>query len=172
MASEPTANISRDCAALARREGHGHGHVQGVSKISSQKNATTTKNLPSPPDYIRTLANRPVGADNPGCCCTGLKTGWARTGCEHGSVKTKQAKPATHPLFAPVQTKNLPTRTQHLAPKPTIHPDKRPPTDVNAAGVCRRPAVCPGGGQGSDAEATRRSREGLIIVRLSLVLYL
>ena len=105
MASEPTANISRDCAALARREGHGHGHVQGVSKISSQKNATTTKNLPSPPDYIRTLANRPVGANNPGCCCTGLKTGWARTGCEHGSVKTKQAKAATRPLLTPVQTK-------------------------------------------------------------------
>ena len=25
--------------------------------------------------------------------------------CEHGNVKTKQAKPATHPLLAPVQTK-------------------------------------------------------------------
>ena len=33
-------------------------------------------------------------------------------GCEHGIVQMKQAKFATQPLLAPVQTKNLPTRTQ------------------------------------------------------------
>ena len=104
-------------------------HGQGLSKISRQKNTSTTKNLPFAPDCSRTLANGPVPADNPGCCCISLKTGWVRTGCERGSVKIKQTKPATHhkcpiPLCAPVPSKKfLPVRSIWCQ-SPAFRPDK------------------------------------------------
>jgi len=143
-------------AALARGSGKRRAWI-GRERGIVANNTATTKNLPSSSDCgSRTLTNGPATADNPGCCCIGLKTGRARTGCEHGSVKMKQAKPATHPLLC--HQKNLPTRTQHLAPKPAIHPDKRPPTDVGAAGVRRWAAVCPGGGGGEAPMPKPRAR--------------
>ena len=92
----------RNAAVEPPGGGHGHGHGRWCKRRQEH---------PTPPehpaavdgpmqlrqlDLSRTLANSPSTADKPGCCCIGLKTGRARTRCERGSVKTKQAKPATH----------------------------------------------------------------------------
>ena len=45
---------------------------------------------------------------------------------------------------------------------PSLHTDKRPPTDVDAAGVRRQAAVCPGGGQGFDAGGSHK--EGVLFL--------
>ena len=52
------------------------------------------------------MANSPAAADNPGCWCISVKTGQGKTECDRISIKTKQAKPATHhtcPWSCPLQ---------------------------------------------------------------------
>ena len=77
------------------------GRERGIVAKKHRNNKELTS---SPGCSSRTFANGPAATDNPGCSCIGLKTGRARTGCEHGSVKTKQAKSATHPLLCHQKT--------------------------------------------------------------------
>ena len=67
------------------------------------------------PDLSQTLANSPSLADNPVCCCIGLKTGQTRTRCECGSVKMEQSKSAKK---VPAAVSSGAALLPHLPPPP------------------------------------------------------
>ena len=86
----------RNAAVEPPGDGHGHGRWCERRQSVPRRQSILRPRLGPCGCGSRTLANSPSTADNPGCCCIRLKTGQARTRCERGSVKTKQAKPATH----------------------------------------------------------------------------
>ena len=85
---------------LRRREGTGKGTEVACARHHNRRTQKNRTHLSQPAPVAvpwRTTLPRPTIPTY--CCQIDLKTRQARTGCEHGSVKTKQAKPATHPLL-------------------------------------------------------------------------
>ena len=116
------------------------------------KDTAATNNLPFGCGS-RIFVNGPSAADNSGYSCIGPKTRRSTMECEHDSVKTKQGKPATHPLLC--HEKTFPPVHSILALKPCPPPRQMA---AHRCGCCE--GLSAGGRLSGWGVGLRKSRKG------------